>query len=39
LNRRTPNKEYGFKIVDEKRHPDFQAEIGSPAMARMLKNL
>jgi translation initiation factor 4G len=29
----------GFKIVDEKRHPDFEAEIGSPGMARMLKNL
>ena len=24
---------------DEKRHPDFEAEIGSPGMARMLKNL
>ena len=29
----------GFKIIDEKRHPDFEAEIGSPGMARMLKNL
>jgi translation initiation factor 4G len=29
----------GFKIVDEKRHPDFEAEIGSPGMAHMLKNL
>ena len=29
----------GFKIADEKRHPDFEAEIGSPGMARMLKNL
>ena len=29
----------GFKIVDENRHPDFEAEIGSPGMARMLKNL
>jgi translation initiation factor 4G len=32
-------EKHGFKIVDEKRHPDFEAEIGSPGMARMLKNL
>jgi len=32
-------EKYGFKIVDEKRHPDFEAEIGSPGMARMLRNL
>ena len=32
-------EKHGFEIVDEKRHPDFQAEIGSPGMARMLKNL
>lgn len=32
-------EKHGFEIVDEKRHPDFAAEIGSPGMARMLKNL
>ena len=32
-------EKHGFKIVDEKRHSDFEAEIGSPGMARMLKNL
>ena len=26
-------------IVDQKCHPDFEAEIGSPGMVRMLKNL
>lgn len=25
----------GFKVVDEKRHPDFEAELGSPGIARM----
>jgi len=39
MNRRAQKKEYGFKIIDEKRHPDFEAEIGSPGMARMLRNL
>jgi translation initiation factor 4G len=32
-------EKHGFKIVDEKRHPDFEAAIGSPGMARMMKNL
>jgi translation initiation factor 4G len=32
-------EKHGFKIEDEKRHPDFEAEIGSPGMALMLKNL
>jgi translation initiation factor 4G len=32
-------EKHGFKIVDEKRHPDFEAEIGCPGMALMLKNL
>ena len=32
-------EKHGFKIIDEKRHPDFETEIGSPGMARMLKNL
>jgi ribosomal protein S18 acetylase RimI-like enzyme len=32
-------EKHGFKIVDEKRHPDFEAEIGSPGMALMLRNL
>ena len=29
----------GFKIVDEKRHPHFETEIGSPGMACMLQNI
>jgi translation initiation factor 4G len=32
-------EKHGFKIVDQKLHPDFEAEIGSPGMARMLRNL
>lgn len=32
-------EKHGFKIVDEKRHPHFETEIGSPGMARMMKNL
>ena len=32
-------EKHGFKIVDQKCHPDFEAEIGSPGMARMLRNL
>ncbi len=32
-------QKHGFKIIDEKRHPDFEAEIGSPGMVRMLRNL
>jgi translation initiation factor 4G len=32
-------EKHGFKIFDEKCYPDFEAEIGSPGMARMLKNL
>ena len=32
-------EKHGFKIIDEKRHPHFEAEIGSPGMARMMKNL
>ena len=32
-------EKHGFKIVDEKRHPDFESEIGSPGMALMLGNL
>ena len=32
-------EKHGFKIMDEKCHPDFEAEIGSPGMVRMLKNL
>ena len=32
-------EKHGFKIVDEKRHPNFEAEIGSPGMARMLKRI
>ena len=29
----------GFKVFDEKRHPDFEAEIGCPGMMRLLCNL
>jgi len=29
----------GFAIVDEKRHPDFEAEIGCPGMARLHMDL
>lgn len=32
-------EKHGFKIVDQKCHPDFEAEIGSPGMVRMLRNL
>jgi ribosomal protein S18 acetylase RimI-like enzyme len=32
-------EKHGFRIVDEKRHPDFEAAIGSPGMVRMLRNL
>ena len=32
-------EKHGFKIIDEKRHPDFETEIGSPGMVRMLRNL
>jgi ribosomal protein S18 acetylase RimI-like enzyme len=32
-------EKHGFKIADEKRHPHFEAEIGSPGMACMLKNI
>jgi translation initiation factor 4G len=31
-------EKHGFQIVDEKRHPDFESAIGSPGMARMLRN-
>ena len=29
----------GFRFFDEKRHPDFQAEIGCPGIARLLRDL
>lgn len=32
-------EKHGFKVVDEKRHPDFEEEIGSPGMARLLRDL
>ncbi len=32
-------EKHGFEIVDQKFHSDFEAEIGSPGMARMLRNL
>ena len=32
-------EKHGFKVVDEKRHPAFEEEIGSPGMARLLRDL
>ncbi len=32
-------EKHGFEVVDEKRHPDFEEAIGSPGMARLLRNL
>jgi translation initiation factor 4G len=32
-------EKHGFKVVDKKCHPNFEAEIGSPGMIRMLRNL
>lgn len=32
-------KKAGFESLDEKRHPDFEALIGSPGMVRMVCNL
>jgi len=32
-------EKHGLRVVDEKRHPDFEAEIGSPGMVRLLLNL
>ena len=32
-------EKHGFKVIDEKRHPDFEAEIGSPGMTRLLRDL
>jgi len=32
-------EKHGFRIMDEKRHPDFEKEIGSPGMARLLRDL
>jgi ribosomal protein S18 acetylase RimI-like enzyme len=32
-------EKHGFKVIDEKRHPDFEAEIGSPGMVRLLRHL
>jgi len=29
----------GFKVVDEKRHPDFQTALGCPGIARLLRDL
>lgn len=29
----------GFQVLDEKRHPDFQREIGCPGIVRMLRHL
>lgn len=32
-------EKHGFKVVDEKRHSAFEAEIGSPGMMRLLRDL
>jgi ribosomal protein S18 acetylase RimI-like enzyme len=32
-------EKHGFKAVDEKRHPAFEEEIGSPGMVRLLRDL
>jgi ribosomal protein S18 acetylase RimI-like enzyme len=32
-------EKHGFKVVDEKRDPAFEEEIGSPGMARLLRDL
>jgi len=32
-------EKHGFEVVDEKRHPDFEAEIASPGMVRLLRDL
>jgi len=29
----------GFKVADEKRHPDFLAAVGEPGMRRLLRDL
>lgn len=29
----------GFRVLDEKRHPDFESEIGCPGMVRMIREL
>jgi translation initiation factor 4G len=29
----------GFSVVEEKRHPDFEAATGAPGMQRMLAKL
>jgi GNAT superfamily N-acetyltransferase len=29
----------GFETVDEKRHPDFETALGSPGIARMVRDL
>jgi ribosomal-protein-alanine N-acetyltransferase len=32
-------EKHGFQVMDEKRHPNFEKEIGSPGMARLLRDL
>ncbi|HZC44953.1 MAG TPA: hypothetical protein VE243_00675, partial [Candidatus Acidoferrum sp.] len=29
----------GFKVADEKRHPEFQRAVGEPGMRRLLQDL
>ncbi len=35
----TAYESVGFRVQDEKRHPDFEAALGSPGVARMLMDL
>jgi ribosomal protein S18 acetylase RimI-like enzyme len=32
-------EKHGFRILDEKRHPSFEAEIGSPGMLSLIRDL
>lgn len=32
-------EKHGFRFVDEKRHPDFEAAIGCPGLARLMREL
>ena len=35
----TAYERVGFQVVEEKRHPDFEAAFGSPGIARMVRDL
>jgi ribosomal protein S18 acetylase RimI-like enzyme len=32
-------EKHGFRVLDEKRHPTFEEEIGSPGMMRLVRDL